>query len=253
MQLVALAVGPAFLVLHVFYSIDRQREPWANVLRYCALGGLLVFAAGSLEDILIRAAGGLLERGLLGSTLKAVVFVALVEEGCKLLPLALLGGRDRHLDEPFDWVVYSVASALGFAAVENLFYVADGGAGTALARAFTAVPAHALDGTLMGYHLALASRAHGRERARRRILALLEPTLWHGAYDGLLFAAQDASAAGAGAGGWIALWFALVFLQWGVCARRIAQARQLVPLRPPPVLYPLRATHWMRRGTRTRS
>ncbi len=252
MQLLALAVGPAFLVLHVIYALDRRREPWLNLLKYCVAGGLAVFAAALIEDLglstLRRLAPEWSEHSVPGLFLEAFVLVALVEELCKLAPLALLGAFDKRIDEPFDWVVYAVASALGFAAVENLYYVADGGVGTALARALTAVPSHALDGTLMGYHLALASVAGSNgERIRRRVLALLEPTLWHGAYDALLLVSDERAGRDESSLRWTAAWFVLVALQWVVCARRIARAREFVPRTTPPLLYPLSATRWARR------
>lgn len=252
MQLLALAVGPAFLVLHLVYALDRRREPWFNLVKYCVAGGLAVFLAALLEDLGLGSARALApqwsEHALGGLAFTAFVLVALVEEACKLGPVALFGAFDRHIDEPFDWIVYSVASALGFAAVENLYYVADGGAGTALARALTAVPSHALDGTLMGYHLALASVAtRPGERLRRRVLALLEPTLWHGAYDALLLVAEERADRGAATRSWTAAWFVLVGLQWIVAARRISRARELAPRKTPPLLYPLSATRYVRR------
>jgi hypothetical protein len=66
--------------------------------------------------------------------------IAWVEEGSKRMLLLARGRRDRHIDEPFDWIVYAVAVALGFATVENLVYVLERGAGVGLLRAFTAVP-----------------------------------------------------------------------------------------------------------------
>lgn len=252
MQLLALAVGPAFLVLHVFYALDRRREPWPNLLKYCVAGGLSVFLAALLEDLGLGGLRALApqwsEHSLGGLAFTAFVLVALVEEACKLAPVVFFGAFDRHIDEPFDWIVYSVASALGFAAVENLYYVADGGVGTALARALTAVPSHALDGTLMGYHLALASIAtQPGERLRRRALALVEPMLWHGAYDALLLVSEERAGRDAATGSWSAAWFVLVGLQWIVAARRLASARALAPRKTPPLFYPLSATRYVRR------
>ena len=54
-----------------------------------------------------------------------------------------------------------------------------------LTRAFTAVPAHALFGIVMGYQLGLA-RFYPREKLRRLFLALALPILLHGVYDFIL-------------------------------------------------------------------
>ena len=54
-----------------------------------------------------------------------------------------------------------------------------------LSRAFTAVPAHALFGIVMGYQLGLA-KFYPREKLRRLFLALTLPILLHGVYDFIL-------------------------------------------------------------------
>ena len=61
----------------------------------------------------------------------------------------------------------------------------DGGTGVGLARAFTAVPAHALFGVIMGYHVGIA-RFYPREKTKRLLLALILPWLLHGVYDFIL-------------------------------------------------------------------
>ncbi len=69
--------------------------------------------------------------------------------------------------------------------VENILYVTDGGMGVGITRAFTAIPAHALFGVLMGYQFGLA-RFYPKERAWRLFLALCIPILLHGIYDFIL-------------------------------------------------------------------
>jgi RsiW-degrading membrane proteinase PrsW (M82 family) len=43
--------------------------------------------------------------------------------------------------------------SMGFAAFENILYVFQGGFKVALLRAFTAIPAHATFGVIMGYYM----------------------------------------------------------------------------------------------------
>ena len=75
--------------------------------------------------------------------------------------------------------------SMGFAATENIFYVLDGGYYTALARAFTAVPAHATFGILMGYFMGKSK--FSKQSKRHNIIGLLLAILFHGAYDFFLF------------------------------------------------------------------
>ena len=54
-----------------------------------------------------------------------------------------------------DGIVYGVTVSLGFATLENIYYVFagfDDPLGVAYLRAFSAVPAHALFGVFMGYY-----------------------------------------------------------------------------------------------------
>ena len=98
-----------------------------------------------------------------------------------------------EFDEPMDALVYGVAASLGFAVFENWEYVM-GAAGesigyakdVAFARAFSAVPMHALAGVFMGFFLMDAVF----EKANRKLnlfLALFFPVCLHGLYDLILF------------------------------------------------------------------
>src|SRR5262245_50517829 len=162
-----LAVGPGLCLTHVVWARDREREPLGNMLAYLLLGALAVVPSVLLEVPLARLLQPeARELRLLFLPAWAILGVALVEEGSKRLLLHARGRRDRHIDEPFDWLVYAVAVALGFATLENLAYVLRGGAGVGVWRAFTAVPAHALDGTMMGWRLARAASSSGAEARR---------------------------------------------------------------------------------------
>ncbi len=237
--LAALAIGPSLVLIHFVWSRDRYREPAGNLLVYFLLGALVVIPAAYLESALhVPILGGVVE-GIeaLPTAVWAFLGVALVEESFKYVALWLRVRKDRHLDEPFDWLVYAVALALGFAALENVFYVMEGGASVAMSRALTAVPSHALDGTMMGWRLA---RAHGRTGAgavRQRVLALVEPVAWHGAYDYLLMLAGEAEANEANALAFA--WLALVVAQWVVCARRLRTLCREQHVPTPPLLAPV--------------
>ncbi len=244
--LLAFAVGPVLGLLHVIWSVDRHKEPIRNVLRYLFVGALTVIPAFIAEVSLHGA-----YRGVLGANYKpsliallfAMVFgVALVEEACKRFGLLMLARKDPEINEPFDWVVYAVTISLGFAMVENLSYVMAGGVAVGIARALTAVPFHALNGTIMGHHLAKASRLRGAAANRERRLSLIEPTLWHGLYD---FFAMGAALEGAdnhllNVGLLGAAFLVLVVCQWIVCVRRI-RAMRLIEMPVPPLLYPIEA------------
>lgn len=233
------AVGPSVVLMHVVYLLDRRaREPVRNMVRYFGAGALAALIAilvglplwGRYPDLGDPAIGWLLRLVLV------FVGVALVEEGAKLLMLAGAARGDRHLDEPFDWIVYGVSVALGFATVENLGWLWSG-AHVGWERALTAVPGHALNGTMMGYHLGRAMRDEPAGRPRRRRLALVEPVIWHGIYDFLLFQMGPM-----GSGSLVLLLAGLFLLQltmqWRIAADYVREMWDpaLPPL--PPILHP---------------
>jgi RsiW-degrading membrane proteinase PrsW (M82 family) len=74
---------------------------------------------------------------------------------------------------------------MGFAAVENIMYVSQGGLEVALLRAFTAIPAHATFGVLMGYFMGKAKFSNNK--MKWNLIGLSSAILFHGAYDFFLF------------------------------------------------------------------
>jgi RsiW-degrading membrane proteinase PrsW (M82 family) len=240
--LLALALGPVFILVHLAWTRDRFREPLGNVAMYLLFGALSVvpvlLVGGVVETLLPSVAEHPLDH-----LVSAFVGVALVEEGGKLLLLRLRARRDAHLDEPFDWVVYAVSVSLGFAAVENILYVLTHGAETGWLRAFTAVPCHALFGTVMGARLALRAGTHGR--VGWSWSSLLLPVFWHGAYDAPLFL-MDAGHGGAAMG---LAWLVVVVWLWQHSIELLLRLRARQEFPPPPLLQPLRASAlvWRRR------
>ena len=133
-----------------------------------------------------------------GSTLRLVLenflAVALVEEACKRWVVLKFAWNHPAFDYRFDAVVYCVFSALGFAALENILYVAEYGFAVAVSRALLSVPGHCFFAVYMGIYLGQAKMA---ERAMQRYYielpdetpgqylraSLLVPTLLHGFWD----------------------------------------------------------------------
>lgn len=116
---------------------------------------------------------------------QAFVVAGTTEELFKFLALYLLIWKSPHFNEQFDGIVYAVFVSLGFAAVENVMYVMDGGFETAALRAITAVPAHAIFGITMGYFFGIAKRYQELRKVYLR-RALWIPILLHGLYDFIL-------------------------------------------------------------------
>lgn len=115
----------------------------------------------------------------------AFLVAALCEEIFKLLAVYILVWKNPNFNERFDGIVYAVFVSLGFAMTENIMYVFSNGMSTGIARAFTAVPAHAMFGIMMGYYLGLAKFSK-KGKLSLLLLAFFIPFLIHGIYDFIL-------------------------------------------------------------------
>jgi RsiW-degrading membrane proteinase PrsW (M82 family) len=185
----ALAVIPALLLVRYYYRQDRARpEPKGLVVKVFLFGLLSALVAIPLELLVGQLQRAFDPRSIAYPLFKAFVLAGLVEEYLKLTVVRLTAYRTPAFDEVMDGVVYTVVAGLGFACLENVLYVLGGSLGTALVRAFTAVPLHAVSSGLMGYSLGRARFASSPGAAKALVtLGLLTAVGIHGLYDFLLF------------------------------------------------------------------
>ncbi len=216
MALLLLAVGPGVFWLWYFLVKDRLRpEPRSLVRRVFFVGVVSAFVAGLLEAGALGAAGLSLEAGM-PRALIAAAFIGLIEEGVKFAAVFVTAYRHTAFDEVLDGIVYTVTASLGFATMENIFYVFSGGVGVGVARALLSVPGHAFFGAVMGYYLGVAKFAAHETRWLFTGLGLA--TLAHAVYDALVFS-QSAYALGV-------IPFVLLLWRRSVTLTRRAQAME---------------------------
>ena len=184
MNLILIALAPVLIIAFYIYLRDKyEREPIGQLGIAITAGCLITLPVMIVEGWLAKPMAYL--TGYSSAAWNAFVIAAFTEEMFKFTALLILFWNNRNFNEKFDGIVYAAFISLGFAAVENILYVTNGGSGVGLTRAFTAVPAHALFGVVMGYQLGLA-RFYPRERIWRLFLALSLPILLHGIYDFIL-------------------------------------------------------------------
>lgn len=193
--LLAAALLPAIALMVYVYKKDRiEPEPIGLVLRVFALGAASGIVAAIVESVLLEFFETNLPEGTLLLVVEYFVGVAAVEEACKYFCLNTTK-RNPAFNYVYDAVVYSVAAALGFAALENVFYVLEGGLETAIMRAIFSVPGHAADGVVMGvfYGLARQRELRGNKSGASTfyLLAFLLPVIEHGFYDMALSTESD--------------------------------------------------------------
>jgi RsiW-degrading membrane proteinase PrsW (M82 family) len=189
------ALVPTFLLLWYFYSRDEHPEPRGVVFMTFLLGTFIPIPVIPLELVMDAMLSGV--HGFWSKALTRAFFgAAIPEEVFKFLVLRHYAMKQSAFDEPMDGIVYGATASLGFAALENLLYVGQGGLGVAMMRALSAVPFHAFNGVIMG---AYAGRSWGAEPSQRSGLlarGLLYAILLHGAYDGFLMTESGYSALG---------------------------------------------------------
>ena len=193
--LIIIAVLPALVLLGFIYMRDRKEKPPVKLMvLLLALGAGTIIPAAIAEFIgqLIVAQTDTDHQTML--LVLCFLVIGIVEELGKYLVTVCTTWKSREFQQSYDGVIYMVCASLGFAILENILYVASGGIGTGILRAFTAIPLHCTVGVIMG-----ALYAKGREAAyagdRAGMIgfmawAYIVPVFIHGLYDYLVMAAS---------------------------------------------------------------
>ncbi|MCE9628545.1 MAG: PrsW family intramembrane metalloprotease [Candidatus Vogelbacteria bacterium] len=126
---------PALVWLFFWLREDNRRpEPIGLILRTFLLGGLFVF----LAFILQRSTVPLMENaynlsfdlsnpgwswGFFFASVPFLLVWAFIEEIVKFLATVIAAFSSKSFDEPIDAMVYIITAAIGFAAIENTFFL----------------------------------------------------------------------------------------------------------------------------------
>ena len=98
----------------------------------------------------------LAETNLAGLFAYAMLVIGPFEELAKFIPFWIFVVRFREFDEPVDGIIYSSFIALGFAAVENIYYLQFQSGIEAWGRAFAGPVLHIVFASVWGYYIARA-------------------------------------------------------------------------------------------------
>lgn len=183
----AAALLPAAILWLYIWKKDSQPEPTSWLIKAVLLGvGIcipVVIVEIGIEILLFSA--GIAPTDLVGTTIRAFVVAAIPEETFKLLALWLILRKNPHFDEHFDGIVYAVCVGLGFAAIENVFYILgeEEWMSVAVSRALLAVPAHYAFAILMGYYYSVYHFVD--HSIKNAICILFIPVMAHGIYDAI--------------------------------------------------------------------
>jgi RsiW-degrading membrane proteinase PrsW (M82 family) len=194
LTLILISLAPVVIIMVYMYYRDKYEKEPIKLLLKAFFGGLLAV----FGTLVLSIPGRQLFDGVTDPLLKAfgdAFFVAAIpEEIAKFVFLYAIIWKQKDFNEKYDGIIYSMFLSLGFAAIENLMYVFDGGFSVGVMRAFTAVPGHALFGVTMGFYFALA-KFEPRRQGYYLGKSLVSAILAHGIYDFILMYASHLASA----------------------------------------------------------
>ena len=165
LPVIGIVLVPGLLWGWFFYTLHHYKKVYIPLL-------LILFLAGMGSGFVALLLNHIIEKytlfwpGAIGNNLSFLgkdipilssVFwfiVGINEEFAKFIVLIAFVFPSRHLGEKFDGILFSVIVALGFAVMENFYYLDHYGITVVIMRTIITVPAHAFMSIPMGYFVA---------------------------------------------------------------------------------------------------
>ena len=181
------ALIPVIIIGIYVYKKDRDKESKRLLIKLFFYGVMACVPVVLTTLVINYFWGDELPKNLLILFVYVLFRIALIEEAFKWFMVYMGTYNDREFNHIYDAIVYSVFVALGFAALENIFYAIEGGINVTLLRSITAVPCHAINAIIMGNYLGLAKmnqiKGNKKEVTKNIILSIALPTIAHAIYD----------------------------------------------------------------------
>ncbi|MBQ0138898.1 MAG: intramembrane metalloprotease PrsW [Kurthia sp.] len=207
--LLSVALAPGLALFSFFYLKNQMAtEPRKTLLQTFIYGAILTFPIMFLQYVFKE------EQVFTQALMQEVFFSSIIEEFFKWLILLLVIYHHVEFDDPYDGVLYGAAISLGFASVENVFYLISYGVDTAFLRAVLPVSSHALFGVVMGYYLGKAKfNLHNRHKLFISF-ALVIPVILHSSYNFILVLQKH----------WLYLMIPFMLFLWWFGLRKVKKA-----------------------------
>ena len=106
---------PSFLWLWFWLQEDKKKPEPTGLLAACFLAGIISVALILPLEKIIKT--------YVANTEWQIIGWAGVEEMIKYLAVLLVLYKTAHTDQPIDWPIYFITTALGFAAIENIMFL----------------------------------------------------------------------------------------------------------------------------------
>jgi len=187
-------IMPSLIWLFYYLAKDLHPEPKRMIIKIFLWGSLITIPVFFVQVGLTN----LLNSAGLDPKLSNIIYwflvIALSEEIFKYLVVRLKVVGNHHLDEPLDVMLYMVVAALGFAALENIFYLfapatqlnleqlLDRVMMISFVRFIGATLLHALCSAIIGYSMAM-SFCHEKRRWFYVNIGMIVAVFLHGLYN----------------------------------------------------------------------
>ena len=179
-----ITVVPSLLIILFFMKSDLFPEPNNQIFKIFFYGILLCIPAFIINTALGTFFSNI---GFDGTLLPTLLTAAPIEEILKFIVLYYLVYKMKDFNEPIDGIVYGVTVSLGFATLENIYYVyvlSDyynvSSQSLAILRSFSTIPAHGIFGATMGYFFMKYSFIKKQDNLT---LCIIVPILLHASYN----------------------------------------------------------------------
>jgi RsiW-degrading membrane proteinase PrsW (M82 family) len=185
--LLPVIVPVLFWAAYHWHADRHLPEPPGHLLLAFFLGIAAFYLGISLYSVLgligLRYdAYSLAESNLPGLYAYSVLGIGMIEESVKILPFMLVVLRFKEFDEPIDGIIYASFIALGFSALENIYYLDSLTTAQAYARGFAGPVVHIVFASIWGYYI---GKAHllGKPLLPVVLGSLGLTAVLHGTYD----------------------------------------------------------------------
>lgn len=160
-----------------------EREKWRYVI------SVFVMGAFSTELALVgyralTVMGIALNSQIINDLLYCIFAIGGLEEIVKIIPFLLLLKFTNATNEPYDYILYPSISALGFAFVENIYYIDNSSLYNIGGRALYSTVAHMVFSSIIGYGMLLSKYRSGDIGSVKNFFTFFGlAILAHGFYD----------------------------------------------------------------------
>ena len=193
-----LGISPAIFWLLYIYKKDKwEPEPRSQVAKIFFLGIVSIVPAGLAEILLLKICFQI-DHSVIRQSIWVILTVCFlvvgpIEEFFKYSVVKVFIFFRKDFNEPIDGVVYMSASAMGFAALENVMYIMGHSPikmalTVAIMRGILSTPAHLIFSGFVGVYLGKAKFCSSKIKSVGLIIyGLLIGILLHGMYNTLAF------------------------------------------------------------------